>query len=119
MIKRISILVFACLIVAAFSFAADTPSTAATTKAPSKSAMKSDLEKVSGTVEKMDSKTHTVTVNTGTESKAFTTGSKTVYMQSGKKVKSTTLKEGDKVSVWSDSKNMAHKIEIEPASASH
>jgi len=112
-------LVFACLIVASLSYATGTSAPAATTKAPAKSAMKSDLEKVSGTIDKIDAKAHTVTVNTGTESKSFTIGSKTVYMEGGKKVKSTVLKQGDKIDVWTDSKNMAHKIEIEPASASH
>jgi Cu/Ag efflux protein CusF len=118
MIKRISLLIFACLLVAAFSFAADT-----TPKAPSaKSATAKSMEmaKTSGTVDKMDAKAHTITVNTGTESKTFTVGSKTSYLEGGKKVKSTTLKEGAKVDVWSDSKNMAHKVEIESATpASH
>ena len=119
MIKRISLLVFACLLVASFSFAADTAAKAASTKSESAKSMKMDMAKVSGTVDKIDSKTHTLTINTGTESKNVTVGSHTVYMEGGKKVKGTTLKEGAKVDVWADSKNMAHKIEIESAAASH
>jgi Cu/Ag efflux protein CusF len=76
-----------------------------------------EMAKTSGTVDKMDAKAHTITVNTGTESKTFTVGSHTSYLEGGKKVKSTSLKEGAKVDVWSDSKNMAHKVEIEPAAA--
>ena len=118
MIKRISMFVFACLLVASFSFAADTATKPATTKPEAKSA-KMEMSKVSGTVEKIDMKTHTLTINTGTESKSVTVGSHTSYMEGGKKVKGTTLKEGAKVDVWTDAKNMAHKIEIEAAPASH
>jgi len=115
MIKRISMLVFACLLVASLSFAATTPKPASTKSEATKSASAQAMMKVSGTIEKIDAKTHTLSINTGTETKSFTFGIKTVYMQGTKKVKSTTLKEGDKVDVYPDSKNMIHKLEIEPA----
>jgi|GEM_PF-5873070 len=111
MIKKISMLVFACLLVASFSFAADAAKTTMTKPEASK------MMKVSGTVEKMDAKTHTLTINTGTETKSYTYGSHTSYMQGTKKVKSSVLKDGDKVDVYADSKNVLHKVEIEPAAA--
>jgi hypothetical protein len=73
------------------------------------------MTKVSGTVDKIDLKTHTLSINTGTETKTVSYGSKTSYMENGKKVKSSMLKSGQKVDVWTDSKNMAHKVDIEPA----
>jgi Cu/Ag efflux protein CusF len=114
MVKRISMLVFACLLVASFSFAAETATKAAT---PSKTttSTKSSMTKVSGTVDKIDAKAHTLAINTGTETKTVSYGSKTSYVENGKKVKSTELKSGQKVDVWTDSKNMARKVDIEPA----
>jgi len=115
MLKRTLMLVFACLIVASFSFAADTASTAATT---GKTAMKSDsksMDKLTGTIDKINVKTHTLSINTGSETKTVSFGSKTSYIENGKKVKIAQLKTGQKVDVWTDSKNMAHKIDIEPS----
>ena len=117
MMKRISMLVLACLLVASFSFAAETASKDATSSKPAtmKSETKSSMTKISGTVDKIDVKAHTLAINTGTETKTVSYGSKTSYLQNGKKVKSTELKSGQKVDVWADSKNMARKVDIEPA----
>ena len=114
MIKKISTLVFIGLLVASFGLAASASTKPATTS--SEHAMAS-MTKVSGTVDKVDLKTHTVTINTGTETKTVSFGSKTSYLEKGKKVRSSQLKSGQKVDVWTDSKNMAHKIEIEPAAS--
>src|SRR5262245_9557436 len=117
MMKRILLLVFACVLVASFSFAADTAAkgTTPSKSATMKSETKSSMTKVSGTVDKIDAKAHTYAINTGTESKTVSFVSKTSYVQNGKKVKSTELKSGEKVDVWIDSKNVARKVDIEPS----
>lgn len=116
MIKKISMLLLACVLMVSSGFAANKSDTTKSTTTKS-ATMKSDMTKVSGTVEKIDFKTHTLTLNTGSETKSFTIGSKTAYVHEGKKVKSTNLKVGDKVDLWANSKNMAHKIDIEVANA--
>jgi hypothetical protein len=53
-------------------------------------------------------------VQIGTDSKTFKYSDKTTWTQDGKKVKTMDLKEGDKVSIYSDSKNFARRIEASP-----
>jgi len=121
MLKKVSYFVLAVLLVAGFSFAASTDTattstktTTTTTKSMTKSSMKS-MPKVEGTVQKVDPATKTVSVQVGTDTKDYTYGTKTWFMSGKKRVKSTELKVGDKVSFTADSKNMIHKLEIEPA----
>lgn len=70
--------------------------------------------KQEGTIEKIDFTRHTVVVQVGSNSKTFKFSDKTMWMSDGKKVKSVDLKVGNKVAVYSDSKNVARRIEASP-----
>lgn len=99
MLKKLSILAFAILLAASFA-------SAATSKATT--------PKIEGTIQKVDSTTHTLTVQVGSDTKTFHFSTKTQYLANGKSVKTMDLKEGQKISIWADSKNFAKKIELEP-----
>ena len=116
MMRKISFISFALLLIAAFSFAATSASSTSTSKAgtTSKSMSKSSTTKREGTIQKVDTAMHTIVVMVGTDSKTFKFSDKTSWMKDGKKVKSMDLKEGDKITVYSDSKNFARRIEASP-----
>jgi hypothetical protein len=73
--------------------------------------------KMLGTVTKVDSMAHNITLQAGNDTKTIHFTSSTVFLNKGKKVKATSLKENEKVTVYLDSKEDAHKIEISAASS--
>jgi len=121
MVKKIFVLAFALVIMVGFAYAATQSSSSSkqTTSSATKSttSSKSSATKVEGTFQSMDAKAHTLTVQVGTDTKTYHYSSKTSFMSDKKMVKSSTLKAGDKVDLWVDSKNHARKVEIETGTA--
>lgn len=116
MLKRIALFAVAALLVAGFTFAADT--TASTPAAPAKmpkAPAPKMVAPVMGTIDKIDTTAKTISVTVGTESKSFTYGSHTTFWSGKKKVKVEDLKAGDKITVTADSANMIHKLAVTPA----
>jgi Cu/Ag efflux protein CusF len=73
--------------------------------------------RVKGTVDKVDTTAHTLTVTVGTASKTFTYNEKTTVFMSHKKAKIDDLKAGDKVSLSHDAKDYLRSVMIESAPA--
>lgn len=115
--KKITILTLMALMVVSLSFAATkasmkpagTTSTHHSSKSSSMKTMKQE-----GTVQKIDAATHTIVLQVGSETKTFTFNDKTSWVKSGKKVKNLDLKVGDKIWIYSDSKNVAQRIVASP-----
>ncbi len=96
MFKKLTLIAFTVLLVASFA-----------------NASTKSMPKTEGTIQKIDSATHTLTVQVGSDTKTFHFSSKTQYLTNGKSVKTMDLKEGEKISITADSKNFAKKIELE------
>lgn len=99
MLKKLSIIAFTVLLAASFASASS----------------KSTTPKIEGTIQKIDTATHTITVEVGTETKTFHYSDKTQFRASGKTTKVMDFKTGEKISIYADSKNFAKKIEMEAA----
>lgn len=101
MLKRITLMLCAALLIGAFAQAATKATPAPTPK-------------IEGTIQSIDAAKHTVTVQVGTDVKTITVSSKTTYMVDGKKSHMTDLKAGQNVSIDADSKNVAKSIDVKP-----
>lgn len=124
MLKRITIVAFALVMVVGFAYgatqsssssASSTSSTTAHHAASTPASMAST--KVEGTVQSVDMKAHTITVTVGTDTKTYKFGTKTMFMNDKKHVKAAELKAGDKVTLTVDSKNYARKVDVASAAA--
>lgn len=102
MTKRLTIIGIALLLFAGFGYA--------TTKSMSKSSS----IKHEGTIQKIDPATHTIVVQVGSDTKTFKFSDKTMWARDSKRVHNTDLKVGDRVTIYSDSKNFARRIEASP-----
>lgn len=113
MFKRITMFVFAALLIGVFAYADTAPTTTpATTKSDTMKSTATKMAPVEGSIVSVDSAKHTVTVTVNGENKTYQMSSKTQYMVNGKKSKATDLKAGANVAITADSKNMAHVIEV-------
>jgi hypothetical protein len=76
-------------------------------------AAKAEPMKVSGSLEKITVKTITIKDGTSNESKDFTLSQKTQYLVNNKSSKNITLKQGDKVTLEVDNKNVVLTVNVE------
>jgi len=76
-------------------------------------AAKAEPMKVSGSLEKITTKTITIKDEASNESKDFTLSQKTQYLMNNKSSKNITLKQGDKVTLEVDNKNVVLKVNVE------
>jgi Cu/Ag efflux protein CusF len=111
--KKITILTLMALMVVSLSFAA-TKATSTTHHSTKSASTPKGTMKQEGTVQKIDAATHTIVLQIGSETKTFTFTDKTSWVKNGKKVKNLDLKVGDKVWIYSDSKNVAQRIVASP-----
>jgi hypothetical protein len=108
--NKIVLFVLATFLVAGFGFAAQTtPNKSVSAKASAAA----EMPMMSGTIEKVNTTAHTVTVNLPNGTKTFSLGSKTVYVVNGRQFKHAKLSAGEKIDLYADSHDNARRIEIE------
>jgi hypothetical protein len=114
--KKITILTLMALLVVSFGFAATktTMKPASSTHKTMKPSSTKGTMKQEGTIQKIDPATHTIVLQIGSDTKTFTFNDKTSWVKNGKKVKNLDLKVGDKIWIYSDSKNVAQRIVASP-----
>lgn len=103
MIRRISLFLFVALLVAGLSMAAVST--------------KSKVTIVKGTIDKVDTTAHTLSVTVGTAAKNFTFNDKSYFFQGKTRVKADQLKQGDMIVVTADAKNYIRKADLAAAAA--
>jgi hypothetical protein len=100
MIKKITMFVFAALLIASFSYATTHSS-------------KMSLTKTEATVQSVDSAKHTFTAMVGSDTKTYHFTTKTHLEMNGKSAKWSDVKVGDHIDIYTDSKGNVERIKLE------